>query len=55
MKNVGIITWIFIAIILGIVLVYAAGFKVDVGAASNATNSGIKALFGPGKYASNKP
>ena len=50
----GVLTLVFVIVLVGVLLVYAAGTKTTVGAFSNATNSGIKSLFGPGKYATGK-
>lgn len=44
--------WVFVIIIVVVLLVYAAGTSKVTGAFSGAFNSGVKSLFGPGRYAS---
>ena len=50
-----VIGWIFAVVIIVAILIYAAGAAQLTGATSSAFNTGVKALYGPGKYASGTP
>lgn len=52
MKDWSILAWIGFIILIGVLLVYSAGTVADTKAFGTAATGGIKALFGPGKYAS---
>lgn len=48
------LTWVFVIILVVVLVVYASGTAKVTSAFGGATTGGIKALFGPGKYASGK-